>query len=113
MVNGEPCAPRGACTVLEGVSNAGLPHDLDIDVARLRIMKADHQSKQYQMEDRLLRYFPAEIALAEQRIKGFQADLDTLAAHPVPEKDFVGIEVLGHHYTDRLEAGNALIAACK
>ena len=87
--------------------------DLDIDVARLRIMKADHQSKQYQLEDRLLRYFPAEIALAEQRIKGFQADLDTLAAHPVPEKDFVGIEVLGHHYTDRLEAGNALIAACK
>lgn len=87
--------------------------DLDIDVARLRLMKADHQSKQYQLEDRLLRYFPAEIALAEQRVQGFQHDLDTLAAHPVPEKDFVGIEVLGHHYTDRLEAGNALIAACK
>lgn len=87
--------------------------DLDVDVARLRLMKADHQSKQYQLEDRLLRYFPAEIALAEQRLYGFQTDLDTLAAHPVPEKDFVGIEVLGHHYTDRLEAGNAMIAACK
>lgn len=87
--------------------------DLDIDVARLRLMKADHQSKQYQLEDKLLRYFPSEIALAEQRIAGFQTDLDTLAAHPIPEKDFVGIEILGHSYTDRLEAGNALIAACK
>lgn len=87
--------------------------NLDVDVTRLRLMKADHQSKQYQLEDKLLRYFPSEIALAEQRIAGFQADLDTLAAHPVPEKDFVGIEILGHSYTDRLEAGNALIAACK
>jgi len=87
--------------------------DLDVDVARLRLMKADHQSKQYQLEDRLLRYFPSEIALAEQRIQGFQNDLATLAAHPIPEKDFVGIEVVGKHYTDRTEAGNALIAACK
>ncbi len=86
---------------------------LDVDVAKLRLMKADHQSKQYQLEDRLLRYFPSEIALAEQRLQGFQDDLATLAAHPVPEKDFVGMEVLGRHYTDRAEAGSALINACK
>lgn len=64
MVNGEPCAPRGACTVLEGVSNAGLPHDLDVDVARLKLMKADHQSKQYRLEDQLLRYFPQVMGAA-------------------------------------------------
>ena len=88
MVNGEPCAPRGACTVLEGVSNAGLPHDLDVDVARLRLMKADHQSQQYRLEDRLLKVFPRQLEQDAQLLEGFAQDRATLAAHPEPEAEF-------------------------
>ena len=110
MVNGEPCAPRGACTVLEGVSNAGLPHDLAVEVARLRLLKSEHQANLYRLEDRLARYFPAEIARTEQTIQNFQSDMETLAQHPLPEKDFVGMEVMGKVYTDKAEAGKALIA---
>ena len=85
MVNGEPCAPRGACTVLEGVSNAGLPHDLDVDVARLRLMKADHQSQQYRLEDRLLKHFPQEIERNQGFLRGLEQDHATVEAHPLPE----------------------------
>lgn len=113
MVNGEPCAPRGACTVLEGVSNAGLPHDLDIDVARLRLMKADHQSKKYRLEDQILKFFPMQIEQAKGNIAGFQADLVTLATHPLPREGFVGLEIKGKRYADKEAAGNALIDACK
>ena len=88
MVNGEPCAPRGACTVLEGVSNAGLPHDLDVDVARLRLMKADHQSQQYRLEDQLLKVFPRQLEQDAQLLEGFAQDRATLAANPEPEAEF-------------------------
>ena len=58
--------------------------DLDIDVSRLRILKADHQSKQFQMEDNVLRHFPEQIKECEGFIAGFQKDMETLAAHPHP-----------------------------
>jgi len=87
--------------------------DLDVDVARLRLMKADHQSKQFRLEDQLLRYFPQEIEKNNGSIAGFQKDLETLAAHPLPEKNFVGMEVRGDHLTDRDNAGAAILEACK
>ena len=87
--------------------------DLDIDVARLRLMKADHQSKQYRLEDQLLRYFPQVMEQQRGYIIGFQADLETLAAHPVPEKDFIGMEVRGKRIMDKEKAGEALLDACK
>lgn len=113
MVNGEPCAPRGACTVLEGVSNAGLPHDLDVDVARLKLMKADHLSKQYRLEDQLLKDFPQEIERDTQLIAGFEKDIATIEAHPLPQEDFVGMMVGGKLILDKEEAGKAILAACK
>lgn len=113
MVNGEPCAPRGARTVLEGVSNAGLPHDLDVDVARLKLMKADHQSKQFRLEDQVLKNFPRQMEQYRGYIAGFQQDLATLAAHPLPPEAFVGLEIKGKHYADKEAAGEAIIAACK
>lgn len=58
--------------------------DLDIDVSRLRLLKADHQSKQYRMEDDLLRNFPQRIKEAEGFIAGLEADMKTLEAHPHP-----------------------------
>lgn len=60
-VNGEPCAPRGARTVREGGGIPGLPHDLGVDVARLKLMKASHQSQQYKLEDSLLKKLPEEM----------------------------------------------------
>ena len=53
--------------------------DLDIDVSRLRILKADHQSKQFQMEDNVLRYFPEQDQGVARLIAGFQKDMETLA----------------------------------
>ena len=58
--------------------------DLDVEVSRLKLMKADHQSKQYRLEDQLLKYFPQEIETNKGYIQGFEADLETLAAHPSP-----------------------------
>ena len=113
MVNGEPCAPRGACTVLEGVSNAGLPHDLDVDVARLRLMKADHQSQQYRLEDQLLKVFPRQLEQDTQLMEGFAQDKATLAANPEPEAEFCGLTIRGSFIEDKETAGKAILAACK
>jgi hypothetical protein len=60
--------------------------DLDVDVARLKVLKADHQSQQYRLEDKLMKYFPAEIEKTQGFIKGFQSDIRTVAAHPLPEE---------------------------
>ena len=87
--------------------------DLDVDVARLKLMKADHQSKQYRLEDQLLRYFPQEIEKYNGFISGFRQDIQTLAAHPLPEKDFIGMELRGKFFTDREKAGEAILSACK
>ena len=87
--------------------------DLDVDVARLRLMKADHKSKHYKLEDQLLRYFPSALATQQGYEDGFLRDLETLAAHPIPEKEFVGIEIRGVHHTDKEAAGKALIACMK
>ena len=87
--------------------------DLDVDVARLKVLKADHQSKQYRLEDKLLKYFPAEIERNKGYIAGFQRDLKTVEVHPLPKEDFVGIEVKGRRFTDKEAAGEAILAACK
>ena len=87
--------------------------DLDVEVSRLKLMKADHQSKQYRLEDQLLKYFPQEIENNKGYIKGFERDLETLAAHPHPEDGFAGMEVRGDVLTDKENAGAALLDACK
>ena len=87
--------------------------DLDVDVSRLKLMKADHQSKQYQMEDNLLKYFPEQIEKHKGFIKGLEADMGTLAAHPHPADSFAGMEVRGDTLTDKENAGAALLDACK
>ena len=87
--------------------------DLDVEVAKLKLMKADHQSKQYRLEDQLLKYFPQEIETNKGYIQGFEADLETLAAHPHPEDSFAGMEIRGDVLTDKENAGAALLDACK
>ena len=87
--------------------------DLDVDVARLKVLKADHQSQQYRLEDKLMKYFPAEIEKTQGFIKGFQSDIRTVAAHPLPEEGFCGMELNGTRFTEKAEAGEAILAICK
>ena len=86
---------------------------LDVDVARLRLMKSEHQSNQYRLEDKLLKQFPHDIEQNRGFLLGLQKDQDTLAAHPLPEKDFVGVTILGKDYSDKEKAGEAILEACK
>ena len=67
--------------------------DLDIDVARLKVLKADHQSKQYRLEDQLLKYFPAEIEKHHEFIRGLENDIAVVTQNPLPKEDFVGMVV--------------------
>ena len=87
--------------------------DLDIDVARLKVLKADHQSQQYRIEDKLLKYFPAEIEKQTGYIHGFEADMKTVEAHPQIADGFCGMEIMGKAYTEKADAGEILLAACK
>ena len=87
--------------------------DLDVDVAKLKVLRADHQSKHFRLEDQLLKYFPAEIEAQQSRNKGFEADIQTVESHPLPEEGFVGIELAGKHYAEKADAGDALLALCK
>ena len=87
--------------------------DLDIEVARLKVLRADYQSQHFRLEDQLLKYFPAEIEKQHGFIRGFEADIQTVAAHPTVKDGFVGIEVGGVHFEEKEAAGEAILAACK
>ncbi|MCD8354384.1 MAG: SNF2-related protein, partial [Clostridiales bacterium] len=87
--------------------------DLDIDVARLKVVRADFLSNQYRLEDRLLKHFPAQIEKQQGYIQGFEADIQTAAAHPLPKEGFVGMEVHGRSFTEKQLAGEAILAACQ
>ena len=87
--------------------------DLDVDVARLKLMKASHQSQQFRLEDNLLRHFPEQIRQNESFVEGFTADMQTLAGHPHPVDGFAGMEVKGDLLTDKDNAGAAILEAFK
>ena len=87
--------------------------DLDVDVARLRLMKADHQSQQYRLEDQLLKVFPRQLEQDTQLLEGFAQDRATLAVHPEPEAEFGGLTAHGNFIEDKEAAGKAILAACK
>ena len=87
--------------------------DLDIEVSKLKIMKADHNSKQFRLEDSLLKYFPEKIEEHKGFVRGLDADMQTLAAHPLPAEGFVGMEIRGDRLTDKENAGAALLDTCK
>ena len=87
--------------------------DLDVDVARLKLMRANHQSQQYKLEDNILKRFPEEIEKSKGFISGLEADMRTLAAHPHPEDGFAGMTVKNDNLTDKDNAGAALLEAFK
>lgn len=85
--------------------------DLEIDVSRLKLVKANYQSQKYAMEDRLLKYFPREVKLTEERIAGFKADMSLYERHKT--EDFPGMVLNGVNYAEKKDAGAALIETCK
>ncbi len=87
--------------------------DLDVDVARLKLMKANHQSQQFRLEDNLLKHFPEQIKQNECHVAGFEQDMKTLAEHPHPKDGFAGMEVKGDMLTDKDNAGAAILEAIK
>ena len=87
--------------------------ELDVDVAKLKVMRADHQSKQFRLEDRLLKYFPEQIRECESEIAGLEIDLNTLAEHPEPENGFAGMVIHGKSYSSAKKAGTAILEACQ
>ena len=97
----------------------GNPHikekmDLDIDVQRLKLLKANHLSQRYALEDQIIKELPQKMASFEQRIEGYTADMNRLKENTHPNEDgFSPMEVEGTVYTDKKAAGSAILAACK
>lgn len=87
--------------------------DLDIEVARLKVLKADHMSQHFRLEDRLLKYFPAEIEKNQEIIRGITADIQTAAGHPHPADGFAGMKIGEAIFTEKTDAGKAIIEACR
>jgi hypothetical protein len=88
--------------------------DLDIGVARLKLLKANHLSQRYALEDQIIKYFPQQIKSTEERIKGYKADMEHLAENTRPNDDkFSPMAVSGVTYTEKAEAGKAILEACK
>jgi len=90
-----------------------LPHDLDIQVSRLKIMKGNHTSQKYRLEDKIARDYPAQIASLKELATGYCADIQTYAQNKFPDKDSFSIKIGDRIYTDKKEAGTALIDMCR
>ena len=88
--------------------------DLDIQVNKLKMLKSYYLSQKYDLEDKIIKFYPKEIALQTEKIKGLKADLETQKAHPKEVDDkFVGMTINGVEYADKAEAGKAIIEFCK
>ncbi len=97
----------------------GNPHikekmDLDIQVQKLRLYKSNYLSEKYALEDKILKYYPQEIARLTASVEGLTKDLETAKVHPkeVAGK-FVGMVINGFNFTEKAEAGQVLIESCK
>ena len=87
--------------------------DLDVQVAKLKVLKADHQSQKYRLEDKLLTQFPADIQQQRAHISALKTDAETAAAHPQDKENFCGMTIKGMMFDDKKTAGERLILAAK
>lgn len=85
--------------------------DLEIEVSRLKLVKANYLSQKYMLEDSLLKHYPKEIRLTQERIKGYAMDIALYERHK--SEDFPGMLLYGTHYAEKKEAGTAILEACK
>lgn len=88
--------------------------DMDIQVNKLKMLKSYYLSQKYDLEDKIIKFYPQEIALQTARIKGLKADLEIQKTHPKEiDGKFVGMTIQGTEYKDKAEAGKAIIEFCK
>ena len=87
--------------------------DLDVQVAKLKVLKADHQSQKYRLEDKLLTQFPADIQQQRAHISALKTDAETAAAHPHDKENFCGMTIKSMMFDDKKTAGERLILAAK
>ena len=87
--------------------------NLDVEVAKLKVLKADHQSQKYRLEDKLLKEFPASIQRQKVEISALQQDAKIAEDNPQVKDGFCGMTVKGMHFEDKLAAGERLLLACK
>lgn len=86
--------------------------DLDVQVAKLKVLKADHQSQKFRLQDKLLTKFPADIQETNAHIAGLKADAQLAAAHPQGKEEFCGMTIKGVAYDEKKTAGERLVLAC-
>ena len=86
--------------------------DLDVQVAKLKVLKADHQSQKFRLQDKLLTKFPADIQETNAYIAGVKSDAELAAAHPQEKEGFCGITIKGVAYDEKKTAGERLLLAC-
>ena len=86
--------------------------DLDVQVAKLKVLKADHQSQKFRLEDKLLTKFPAEIQEQTAKIAALKSDAEIAAVHPQDKENFCGMVIKGMTYDEKKTAGERLILAC-
>ena len=88
--------------------------DLDIQVQKLKLLKSNFLSEKYRLEDKIIKYYPQQITSLQNKIEGLKQDVETAKRNPKPTDDhFVGMEVKGVFYSEKAEAGKAIIEACK
>ena len=88
--------------------------DLDIQVQKLRLLKSNFLSERYALEDKIIKFYPQDIARRTETIKSLKADIERVAQHPKPLDDtFVGMTVKGVFYSEKADAGNAILEACQ
>ena len=86
--------------------------NLDVEVAKLNMLKANHLNQRFALENLVLRKYPAKIAELTEIIAGFEKDVSIAQANPKPAEGFVGMEIQGTHHSEKETAGKAILAAC-
>ena len=87
--------------------------DLDIQVSRLKLMKANHTSQIYRLEDNIAKNYPKQIEILQERIRGFQTDMETVRKNLPADKENFSMKVGNRIFTDKKEAGTAILAMCQ
>lgn len=87
--------------------------DLDIQVSKLKLLKANHTSQRYRLEDNIAKHYPMQVTALKERLEGYRTDIQTYAAHKPVDKDAFPMKIGNRTYTDKKEAGAALIDMCR
>jgi hypothetical protein len=86
---------------------------LEMDVNKLKILQASHNSQKYALEDKILKEYPQEIKRLTERISGYKTDMETAAKHPADKDHFPPMKIGGNIFGEKADAGKAIIEACK